>query len=318
MYPEPLIIPPVRSHRQTFILLHGRGSNASKFGPALLSSQILLPLGDSHVEEHTLSSAFPHAKFVFPTASRRRATAYKRSIISQWFDNWPLEDSSASHASATEQGKQEHEYLQIDGLRETSAYIHQLLRREISLVGGDAKNVVLGGLSQGCAASLVALLLWDGDPLGAAIGMCGWLPFQMQIDDTVRGLNTNEDEDVVDGEDFNPFADEGKVNNNSRAIEESPARAIMYLKEEFGISCSSPSPPDLPFQSIPLFLGHGVEDAKVPIHFGRKAASCLSAMEMEVIWNEYPNLGHWYSESMLRDLVVFLRERLPRAQEPGV
>ncbi|KAK0727463.1 Alpha/Beta hydrolase protein [Lasiosphaeria miniovina] len=46
----------------------------------------------------------------------------------------------------------------------------------MALVGG-AQNVVLVGLSQGCVASLVALLLWDGEPLAAAVGMCGWLPF---------------------------------------------------------------------------------------------------------------------------------------------
>jgi hypothetical protein len=52
---------------------------------------------------------------------------------------------------------------------------------EIELV--DAKNVVLWGLSQGCAASLVALLTWDGEPFGAVVGMCGWLPFRKHLEE---------------------------------------------------------------------------------------------------------------------------------------
>lgn len=70
----------------------------------------------------------------------------------------------------------------IDGLRETTAYLHTLIREEIALLraaGGGSRDIVLGGLSQGCAASLVAAALWDGEewPLGAVVGMCGWLPF---------------------------------------------------------------------------------------------------------------------------------------------
>lgn len=70
----------------------------------------------------------------------------------------------------------------IDGLRETTAYLHALIREEIALLrpsAGGARDIVLGGLSQGCAASLVGAALWDGEEgsLGAVVGLCGWLPF---------------------------------------------------------------------------------------------------------------------------------------------
>lgn len=55
--------------------------------------------------------------------------------------------------------------------------------------GSNAQNVILGGLSQGCAAALIATLLWDGEPLAAAFGMCGWLPYRGHID--------NGDEDDI-------------------------------------------------------------------------------------------------------------------------
>lgn len=305
-YPQPLAIPPLRSHRQTFIILHGRGSSASKFGPDILSSAVSLPQDDSHLQ-CTLSSAFPYAKFVFPTALRSRATVYKRSIINQWFDSWTLD------ASSQEQGGKEHEYPQVDGLRETCVYIHELLRQEISLIGGDAKNVVLGGLSQGCAAALVSLLLWDGDPLGAAFGMCGWLPFRKQMKNAVQRLDSDDD-GIIDGEEFNPFEDSSEdvddsENLNTDVTETPSARAAVCLKEELEmIFPTTTSSMKLPFQSIPLFLGHGMEDAKVPVRFGKDAASFLKTIDMKVSWNEYRNLDHWYSENMLGDLVVFLRE----------
>jgi len=308
-YPEPLIIPPLRSHKQTFILLHGRGSNASKFGPELLSTPI--PHPQNAGETVTLASAFPHARFVFPTASRRRATIYKRSIITQWFDNWELAPAEAPTSRAQER---EREDLLIDGLRETSAYLHSLLRREIELLGdnGGAGNVVLGGLSQGCAASLIALLLWDGEPLAAAVGMCGWLPFRRQMEDIARGVEAVKDSEIED-EGFNPFASDSGDGDDDGL--DPPSRAVAYLREELEIEGSSSSSSSFqsskkwPFQRTPLFLGHGVEDGKVPVHLGREARSCLGVMGVDVSWKEYEGLGHWYSGEMLRDLVDFIRKR---------
>ncbi|EFR03626.1 hypothetical protein MGYG_06620 [Nannizzia gypsea CBS 118893] len=296
-YPEPLVIQPRDSHRCTIILLHGRGSNAAKFGPILLSSSA------SHLDqvnqadkdaEHTLASAFTHAKFIFPTAPRRRAIAYNRSVINQWFDNWPL--STDTVPSKTLREKQDREYHQADSLRATTIFLHKLLREEISLLGGDAKRVILGGLSQGCAASLVALLLWDGESLGAAIGMCGWLPFRHQMEDLVQGVDTAEDDDD------NPFIEE-----TEDEVEISlPVRAVMSLAEDLGMSLSEPPSHEPPFQQTPLFLAHGTEDEKVPVDCGREARRCLSMIGVDVTWAEYAGLGHWYSKEMLGDLVAFI------------
>lgn len=171
---DTLVIEPLsKTHKQTFILLHGRGSSASIFGPEFVQTSFQSapnPLTGPPTTS-TLATTFPHAKFIFPTAPRRRATIYKRSIINQWFDSWHM-DSDNPHAQ---------EWLMIEGLQETVAYVHDLLRKEIALVGKDARRVILGGISQGCAASLVALLLWDGPPLGGVLGMCGWLPFRKRL-----------------------------------------------------------------------------------------------------------------------------------------
>ncbi|KAL8827966.1 MAG: hypothetical protein Q9191_002872 [Dirinaria sp. TL-2023a] len=275
VYADPLVVPALGEHRQTFILLHGRGSHATKFGPPLLASAI--PGFGS------LPAAFPHAKFVFPNASRRRAACFNRSLIHQWFDHASLQTPSVR------------EELQIPGLRETSLFLHGLLRREIALVG--AENVVLGGLSQGCAAALIAMLLWHGDPIAAVFGMCGYLPFGKHLEAITRrsceeGSNNGADLD-------DPFAHEDKA-------QPSPAEdAIRYLCDELDL----PKPMrSMAFQKIPVFLGHGAEDEKVPMGLSREASSCLEALGVNARRKEYNNLGHWYSEAMLADVVRFLRE----------
>ena len=307
-YPEVLVRQPLSgSHRQTFILLHGRGSSAAKFGPDLLATRI--------PDFANLPDAFPHAKFIFPNASKRRARIFKRTPIHQWFDYWSLETP------------EKWEELQIDGLRETSEYIHGLVKNEVELVGAD--NVVLGGLSQGCAASLVALLLWDGEPLAGVVGMCGWLPYRKMMENAFVkekvDANAGEDED---GDIFSRSCDEdeededessrggnnetgGSLAAKGTVRESLPLlKAVECLCEELEVSGGptiAPQPSELKVRQIPLFLGHGTSDEKVPIGLGRLAARCLKSMNFDVHWEEYPDLGHWYSEAMLRDIIVFLQ-----------
>ncbi len=281
-YPKPLIVPPTLEHKQTIILLHGRGSNANKFGSEIIATEI--------PNFGRLPAAFPSAKIVFPTASKRRAAVLKGKSFNQWFDSWSLDTYAEG----------EREDLQYDGLRETSAYIHRLLREEIALVG--ANNVVLGGLSQGCGAILISLLMWDGEPIAAAWGMCGFLPLRAQLEEILQNH-------CDDNEDDNPFSRSDEYNNDSEETDSgvSPAdlllrKALAFLREELDIPASSMP---MAFQRIPLFLGHGVEDQKVAVNFGREAASCLRNMAMDVHLKEYELLGHWYSKEMLHDMVKF-------------
>lgn len=283
-YPDPLVVPATLHHKQTIIILHGRGSNALKFGPPLLSTQ--LPDG------RTLQTAFPHAKFIFPTASKRRAQIYKRSIIHQWFDNWSLSTPP------------KREELMIDGLRETSQYIHSLLTEAIAEVG--ASNVVLGGLSQGCAATLISLLTWEGAPLAGVFGFCGWLPLRQHMVDIADPTT------LSDGED--PFARDSDAGKER----DLPAEAVAWLKEELDLAsvssllaseAASIPAPALPFQRTPIFLAHGTDDDRVDIRFGEEASACMTMLGAEGVWREYKGLEHWYSGAMLGDLVDFLREK---------
>jgi predicted esterase len=63
------------------------------------------------------------------------------------------------------------------------------------------------------------------------------------------------------------------------------------------------------FREIPVFLGHGIEDEKVPIEIGRKAKTCSELVGAYVQTVEYEGLGHWYSDKMLSDIFDFLKKK---------
>ncbi|TVY24679.1 Acyl-protein thioesterase [Lachnellula hyalina] len=294
-FPDPIIVSPHQEHKQTFIILHGRGSTAERFAPPLLS--MITPSGE------TLQTAFPHAKLIFLTASRNRATIYKRSLTHQWFDHWHMEEFSK---------RQE---LMRAGLRKSAGYVHGILEREIREVGEE--NVVLWGLSQGCATSLVSLLTWDGKAFAATVGMCGYLPFANHIEDIVKGGSEEDGEDLF-GEDErdnddDPFCNSGDENDGRNGFENDritkqdlPMQAVTFLRDEIEMEDKA----GMVFRDVPVFMGHGTEDEKVPIERGREARTCLDLLGADVQMVEYEGLGHWYSEEMLGNIFGFLEEKL--------
>ncbi|KAK4151564.1 alpha/beta-hydrolase [Chaetomidium leptoderma] len=325
-YPPPLIVPPrLLPHKQTFILLHGRGSSGDKFGPVLLDTPISAaaphhsdrdgtndpsPSDHSPTVVQTLATIFPHARFVFPTAARRRATIYRRARIHQWFDNWALDAPPAPNATVAAT----REALQVPGLRETTTHVHDLLRAEIAIAGGGAASrVVLGGLSQGCAAALVALLLWEGPPLAGALGMCGWLPPAGKLaEEAAKGVEDDpeevEDEELDDDDDdIFDRGDESEGEGYGPA-----ARALQWFRDELELPGADDrvKAAGSALLHTPIFLGHGVEDDRVNVVLGRDAAACLEGLGAQtVVWSEYEGLAHWYSGPMLRDIVEFLDKK---------
>lgn len=301
-WPRPLVInPQVFPHKQTFIILHDRGSNATDFGPALLFRPFYRSRNAGNTQYFTaqstatLHTAFPHAKFVFPTASMLWAATFTESIISQWFDtHWPLTEDNEynSRNSLDEETRKWRSDLPIPGLRDAVRYIHELIKAEIEILDGDAGSVIIGGLSQGCAASLISALLWEGDPLGAWFGLSGWLPFAEEIVDAAQ----QEDEDESDV---------------STPLE----KGITLLREKLDIPASTQNDNDAEQNSLntPIFIAHGTEDKTVPIILGRQMVDGLESLgwgNHNMQWKEYRGLAHTYSENILSDMVEFLTERL--------
>ncbi|KAK4502998.1 hypothetical protein PRZ48_006425 [Zasmidium cellare] len=277
--PPPFIVPPTSRHKQTLILLHGRGSTGEMFGRALLQS----PLSNNQ----TLQTAFPNAKFIFPTAAARRAKWYNRALINEWFDSVPIDEQDTHKMS------REEEEWQIEGLRESGEVLRGIIREEVEVVG--AGNVVLGGLSQGFAMALWVLLGWDEGRLGGFVGMSGWLPFAGDVEGILKPVQIEED-----GEEGDPFATSGS-SNASAAVQ-----VCNYVRDQVDLSPIDGSREPLCLD-IPVFLGHGTHDDKVKAAKGRKAAEILRAMGVkQVAWKEYDE-GHWYKvPDELDDIVQFL------------
>lgn len=333
-FPEPLVYEPASGiHKHTVILLHGRGGSADAFGPALLSTA--LPIADNGTQEvrshgtsgkfpdkttpTTLAEALPDARFVFPTAPKQRATVYRRSIVRQWFDDWHLGFTADEVDNRYDLG------LQTSGLGRTVTYLHGLVAEEAELVGG-AQNVILGGISQGCAASLVASFLWEGrDGLGGLIGMCGWLPYISQIKGQltvgIEGDGRNFPAPDFSQEEFcfDPFdmPDTPGCDTTSPgdmdAAEGSVVAALDWLRGELEMPRRQSAASDVPTTCTPAILCHGRDDGKVEVAKGRESAEFLSTLGMgPVCFKEFAGVGHEFSAEMLFDIAEFVQDALGR------
>jgi predicted esterase len=215
----------------------------------------------------------------------------------QWFDMWPLDTYAPEH-------KQE---VQLNGLKESVKYLHGLVKEAAEEVG--AENVVVVGLSQGCALGLVALLLWDGARLGAFVGMCGWLPLRKSMSEAL------EDDNDGDGCDDGLFE---RAGSDSHGPEKKTKveQAVDWLRDELNLPVEgplNPNPKDGSPVTTPIFLGHGMEDEKVPFELGKLASQFLKELGLDVTWEEYPELAHWYSADMLTDVLGFIQSHTPSA-----
>lgn len=298
-WPRPIVInPQISPHKQTFIILHDRGSNATDFGPALLFRPFHRSRNASitrYFAAHSttnLHKAFPHAKFVFPTASLLRAAAFTESFINQWFDtHWPLTENNV-HNPRNSLDEESRSDLPVPGLRDAVRYVHDLIKAEIRILDGDASSVVIGGFSQGSAASLISVLLWEGDPLGGWFGLNGWLPFAEEV------MNAAQQDNEHDNEESTPLV---------------KGTALLRRKLDVPDSSQTGDAAEQGSLNMPLFIAHGTEDRTVPMTLGRQTADTLKDLGwggQNLQWKDYRGLAHTYSEKMLSDMVEFFTERL--------
>ena len=190
--------------------------------------------------------------------------------------------------------------------------LHRLLEKEVREVGRE--HVVLGGLSQGCAAALVAGLLWRGKGLRAVVGLCGWLPLAWRLMEVMEEKSGDGDDNDGDRDGIS-FGGEGEDDNDdidcAEKIEkkdgpiyiDTPAlRAIKFLEDELDFPPHIPTPPlysssphsTLPLRKTPVFLAHGSLDEKIPIDVGIQGRDFLRALRTGTEWME-EGQGHWYS-----------------------
>lgn len=139
-------------------------------------------------------------------------------------------------------------------------------------------------------------------------GMCGWLPFstrlleQMDLDEAA-GIEVGTLGAGGDDDEFDPF----QTDDDSESLPGDPGQlALDWLREEVQASAASLSSPDIVARKVAVFMGHGTDDNRVSVILVRDASRILRGIGVDVVWEEYEGLGHWYSGPMLRDLIHFL------------
>jgi predicted esterase len=165
--------------------------------------------------------------------------------------------------------------MQKQGLRESVGEILDLIHNEINVI--PPEQIILAGISQGCATAIHALFN-SGHKFGGFVGLSGWLPYVNQIEDICR--------------------------TQSEAVER-----IQYIKAIS--SCNREvltASRNEECLETPVFLGHCKNDEVVPYMNGEMMCKGLQDLGMQVEWHAYEYGGHWLNEPEgVDDLTEFLK-----------
>ena len=211
-------------------------------------------------------------------------------MINQWFDIASLEDP-------TSRGE-----TQSQGLAESAQELRAILGREIQTVS--SKNIILGGISQGCAMALFLLLSLES-PIGGFVGLSGWLPFRNDIDEIAHA------ETIQDTKEDGPSVLFGTSDEN--VVCDPQTDAIKFVRDILSSEGDDIESSKIGQISLttPLFLGHGEDDQKIRYERGEEAAQTLRSLGMLIQWKGYSGLGHWYKiPDEIDDIVEFLRTKI--------
>ncbi|KAH4863483.1 hypothetical protein HBI82_076430 [Parastagonospora nodorum] len=253
------VVAPTATHTHTMILLHGRGSNATEFASEFFESQA------SH--DRFLTQIFPGYKWVFPCAAIRYAQSEEEDMH-QWFDMVSVQKPC-----------HDPENIQIPGMRESVSLISDIIRKEAVEIGGLDK-VFLGGISQGCATAISALLTVQ-DRIAGFIGFSGWCPFSEVVSDSVSGDSDN-------------------MRALSTWLQERrhPSRVAGAPLEVSEITSSL---------LTPVLLQHAKDDGVVPVALGQDLRNKLAVLGTDVQWRAYEEGGHWINEpNGIDDMINFI------------
>lgn len=276
--PRHVYFPSSSLHDSTVILLHGRGSNGPEFASELAES-----LTSS---EKTLFEHFPSCRWVFPSARSRWSEEFEEDL-SEWFDVPSLEDPDREPER------------QLAGLKESVEYVLRIVDEEIIRLNGDSTRVILGGVSQGMAVGLVAMLCAERN-LGGFVGAMGWIPLR---DKVVALLDRGEKEQALEFYRWTLGLSAAQSQETTTPAPENTA--------------STQTPPEGTAKGssleTPVFLSHGEDDQWVDVSLGRAAHDLLVTLGSQVSWKTYTEAegdGHWLKEpEQVDDIVAFIAKR---------
>lgn len=297
------------THTHTVIFLHGRDSDATEFAQEFFESQAL--------DGRTLPEIFPEVRWVFP-ASKMRYSKRFDTQMSQWFDIWSVEKPD------------EQQELQIQGLQETLSYLSEVIKTEASYVAHE--RIFLGGISQGCASAITALLCND-IKLAGFIGFCGWLPLYNKLQQVANDTASDKYEKSETSQHDNtpttlanattianlPLTLSVECSKLNRTAMSDVLNNIIYkqaaevpLEEQtissaMGEACLEEATTSSD-STIPIFLSHCVDDDVVLIGNGQNLRLTLESLGFNVCWNAYEEGGHWVNEPKgIDDMATFIK-----------
>ena len=169
-----------------------------------------------------------------------------------------------------------------------------ILAHELRMV--PPQNMILGGLSQGCAMSLSILLCLD-HPIGGYIDMSGLPTYQKDLESAVAEETLDENDTFYD-------ADRKQLPDRS-VMAQSFERDLLAMENLKNPERGSTA------LSTPVFLDHGAVDEKVPLVSGEAAAMLVRGAGYRVTWKCYQEQGHWYKvPGKIDDIVDFIASRV--------
>jgi lysophospholipase-2 len=262
-HPPLYIHHPVDQHENTLIVLHGTSSTGCGFAGQLLTYPFSFPspvIGSTSSIKSTLPSLFPTTRFVFPTGTSKPLTVLGGGNYHAWFNIHDFSDRTIGEED------------QIRDMRESAPYLGALVADEGVLLKGKGKGkVAVLGFSSGCAMGVVLVLaglLGEGT---AFVGLSGWLPFRIQIEEEILQDRSTRD----------------------------------YLCKLLQLPVS---PTTTTMNELRVWLGHGRLDTKMKAEWGKQMRDVLvriKGLEVDEL-QVYEDLSHWFNEREMGDIVSFL------------
>ncbi|TGO54618.1 hypothetical protein BCON_0104g00150 [Botryotinia convoluta] len=263
--PTPFIVESPKPNKNTLVLLHGTSSWGVPFAQelmALVHFDVLLP----------------YTKLTFPSGILRKTTVFGGNLTNAWFDIADFSDRTIG------------EEQQKEGLRESVEYLGKLIKDVVDNESHyEDRKVFVGGLSQGCAMSVILLLSGELDRLevlqkiGGFVGFSGWLPFAKQIAEVLAA---------------------GKDWRQRRILVQS------WLRRELSLPSLRPRD-DMMVSSegdMRILLAHGTNDTKVKLEWGEDMRRVLESVGYSVEWKLYEGLGHVIIPEELAYMASFIRQ----------
>ncbi|KAF7934977.1 uncharacterized protein EAE98_003022 [Botrytis deweyae] len=263
--PTPFIVESPKPNKNTLVLLHGTSSWGVPFAQelmALVHSDVLLP----------------YTKLTFPSGILRKTTVFGGNLTNAWFDIANFSDRTMR------------EEQQKEGLRESVEYLGELIKDVVDNESHyEDRKIFVGGLSQGCAMSVILLLSGELDRLevlqkiGGFVGFSGWLPFAKQITEVAAA---------------------GKGWRQRRILVQSWLRRELSLpslrpRDDMTVSAEG---------DMRILLAHGTNDTKVKLEWGEDMRRVLESVGYNVEWKLYEGLGHVIIPEELNYMASFIRK----------